>query len=163
MFEHEQRSFRLVFWAMVAIGVSLFIVPAFIVRPFRYQSPGALHLAMVFRQMAPIGTFMAACGVLYIAVWAWKRAGRRQRALLTLGTLLAIGSATMARMNYFEWMFHPVQQPGFERADDAKLDAGEMVLTVTIHGDARAYPVREMAYHHIVNDVVGGVPIAATY
>jgi hypothetical protein len=163
MFEHGQKSFRLVFWAMVAIGVALFIVPAFIIRPFRYQSPGALHLALVFRQMAPIGTFVAACGVLYIAVWAWKRAGRRQRALLTLGTLLAIGSATMARLNYFEWMFHPVQQPGFEKADDAKLDAGEMVLTVNIHGDARAYPVREMAYHHIVNDVVGGVPIAATY
>ena len=66
-------------------------------------------------------------------------------------------------MNYFEWMFHPVRQPGFEKADDAKLDAGEMVLTVSINGDERAYPVREMAYHHIVNDVVGGVPIAATY
>jgi hypothetical protein len=53
--------------------------------------------------------------------------------------------------------------PGFQKADDAKLDAGDMVLTVSINGDARAYPVREMAYHHIVNDVVGGVPIAATY
>ena len=49
------------------------------------------------------------------------------------------------------------------KAEDAKLDTGEMVLTVSFNGDARAYPVREMAYHHIVNDVVGGVPIAATY
>jgi hypothetical protein len=29
--------------------------------------------------------------------------------------------------------------------------------------EARAYPVRSLSYHHIVNDVIGGVPIAATY
>jgi len=163
MFEQRQRSFQLIFWALVLIGVAFFLVPAFIIRPFRYQSPAALQLALVFRQISPIGTIVAACGVLGLGGWGWRTAGRRQRGLLTLGGLLVIGSATMARLNYFEWMFHAVQQPGFEKADDAKLDAGEMVLTVTIHGEARAYPVREMAYHHIVNDVVGGVPIAATY
>jgi hypothetical protein len=34
---------------------------------------------------------------------------------------------------------------------------------VKLGGESRAYPVRMMAYHHIVNDVVGGVPIVATY
>ena len=159
----RQKSLYLVFWLLVLIGLAPFVVPAFIIRPFRYQSPGALHLALVFRQIAPIGTVLAACGVLGLALGAWRSTARKQRALLILGSLLVIGSATMARMNYFEWMFHPVEMPGFQKADDAKLDAGEMVLTVSIHGDARAYPVREMAYHHIVNDVVGGVPIAATY
>jgi hypothetical protein len=38
-----------------------------------------------------------------------------------------------------------------------------MVLALIFNDDARAYPVREMAYHHIVNDVVGGVPVAVTY
>ena len=151
------------FVVLVIVGVALFFVPAFIIRPFRYQSPGALHLALVFRQMAPIGTIIAAGGVLGLSVWAWSAAGWLQRSLMVLAGLLVVGSATMARMNYFEWMFHPVQQPGFEKTDDVKLDAGEMVLTVSINGDARAYPVREMAYHHIVNDVVGGVPIATTY
>jgi len=37
-----------------------------------------------------------------------------------------------------------------------------MVLAVKIHGEAVAYPVRQMGYHHIMQDVVGGVPIAAT-
>ena len=163
MFDSRQKSFHLTFWALVAVGVGLFLVPAFIIRPFRYQSPGALHVALLFRQIAPIGTIVAGCGVLGLAVWAWKTAGRLQKILMAVAALLVVGSATMARMNYFEWMFHPVLEPGFQKADDAKLDAGEMVLTVNINGDARAYPVREMAYHHIVNDVVGGVPIAATY
>jgi hypothetical protein len=38
-----------------------------------------------------------------------------------------------------------------------------MILAVRYSNDARAYPIREMAYHHILNDVVGGVPIAVTY
>jgi hypothetical protein len=140
VFDTRQRSLHLIFWALAIVGVALFFVPAFIIRPFRYQSPGALHLALLFRQMAPIGTILAACGVLGLAVWAWKSAGRLQKILMAAAALLVVGSATMAPMNYFEWMFHPVQQPGFEKADDAKLDAGEMVLTVSINGDARAYP-----------------------
>ena len=157
------RSFWWAFGALVVSGVGLFFVPAFIIRPFRYQSPRALQTALVFRQLAPIGTILAACAVIALAVWYWKRTGRLQKTVMTLGGLLVIGSATMARMNYFEWMFHPVAQPGFEKAEDVKLDANEMVLTVSFNGDARAYPIREMAYHHVVNDVVGGVPVAVTY
>ena len=122
-----------------------------------------MHTALVFRQFAPAGTILAAGAVLTLMWVLWGRTGRFQRIAMVVAGVLVLGAATMARMNYFEWMFHPVQQPGFEKADDAKLDPGEMVLTVSINGDARAYPVREMAYHHIVNDVVGGVPIVATY
>jgi hypothetical protein len=163
MDESRKRAFWVLFTLLALAGVALFFVPAFIIRPFRYQSPRALHLALVFRQLAPIGTILAAGAVLGLAVWAWRTALGWQRAGLAAVCLLVVGAAVMARMNYFEWMFHPVQQPGFEKAADVKLDAGEMVLTVNLNGEARAYPVREMAYHHIVNDVVGGVPIAATY
>jgi len=37
------------------------------------------------------------------------------------------------------------------------------VLCVTISGESVAYPVRLMAYHHLVGDTVGGTPIVATY
>jgi hypothetical protein len=72
-------------------------------------------------------------------------------------------SAVMSRLNYFEWMFHPVPNAQFESASTSKLDKGEMVLAIRYGSDARAYPIREMAYHHILNDVVGGVPVAVTY
>lgn len=74
-----------------------------------------------------------------------------------------MGAATVTRSNYFEWMFHPIRRAGFEPAARAKLDASEMVLTLNFRNDARAYPVREMAYPHIVNDVVGGVLVAVTH
>jgi hypothetical protein len=163
MSEAGNRAFWAAFVAFVIAGVGLFLVPAFIIRPFKYQSPGALHTALVFRQFAPAGTIVAACAVLAVAALLWSHARRLRKIAMVVGVLLVIGAAIMSRMNYFEWMFHPVAQPGFEKADDVKLDAGEMVLALDFNGDARAYPVREMAYHHIVNDVVGGVPVAVTY
>jgi len=163
MAEAKNRVCWALFLAFVIAGVGLFFVPAFIIRPFKYQSPMALHTALVFRQFAPAGTILAVCTVLALMLVLWGRTGRFQRIAMVLAGVLVLGAATMARMNYFEWMFHPVAQPGFLKADDVKLDASEMVLALDFNGDARAYPVREMAYHHIVNDVVGGVPVAVTY
>jgi hypothetical protein len=39
----------------------------------------------------------------------------------------------------------------------------DRVIGVEIRGDARAYPVRLLRWHEIVNDTVGGVPIVVTY
>jgi hypothetical protein len=151
------------FGLLLVVIIGLFMVPAFIIRPFRYQSPGALVWAIRLRHYAPLGTVVLVVPLLLIAGGRWGRGTRWHKAALAAGILLAIGSTTMARMNYFEWMFHPVRQAGFEDASKSKLDAGEMMLTVTFNNDARAYPIREMAYHHILNDVVGGVPVAVTY
>jgi hypothetical protein len=37
------------------------------------------------------------------------------------------------------------------------------VLGVTIGAESRAYPIAFLSWHEIVNDIVGGVPIAATW
>jgi hypothetical protein len=44
-----------------------------------------------------------------------------------------------------------------------QLEGAESVVAVEINGDARAYPVRVMIWHEIVNDTVGGVPVSVTY
>jgi hypothetical protein len=69
----------------------------------------------------------------------------------------------MSRLNYFEWMFHPIVSPGFLTASKAQVDAGEMVMAVHFGSDARAYPIAQMAYHHVFNDEVGATPIVVTY
>ena len=159
----SRNWFWILFGVVVVVGNGLFFIPAFVIRPFRYQSPKALVVAVALRSHAPLWTMMAAVLVVALAVWQWPRVRWRARSILAVCAVLVVGSAVMARLNYFEWMFHPVAQPGFQRAEQTKLDDGEMVLTVTFNNDARAYPIREMGYHHIVNDVVGGVPVAVTY
>src|ERR1035438_6294472 len=51
----------------------------------------------------------------------------------------------------------------FTAARDVKLDGAEKVIAVRVGGEARAYPIRSMSYHHVANDVVGGTAIVATY
>lgn len=43
------------------------------------------------------------------------------------------------------------------------LAENEPVLALDIDGDARAYPVQILMWHEIVNDTVGGIPVAVTY
>jgi hypothetical protein len=43
------------------------------------------------------------------------------------------------------------------------VDDKDMVVAIEIAGEAVAYPVRQMAYHHVVMDTVGGVPVVGTY
>ncbi len=43
------------------------------------------------------------------------------------------------------------------------IDSREPVVGVDINGEFRAYPLRVMIWHEIVNDVLGGIPIAVTY
>jgi len=147
--------------AFAAIG--LIFIPAFIIRPFRHQSPRALLFAMALRQHASLGTLIAALACFVLAFALWKTVGRWRKALVVLALLLVTFSAVMARLNYFEWMFHPIAGPQFLAQSASKLDPKEMILAVRLGGDARAYPISQMAYHHVLNDVVAGVPIAVTY
>jgi len=39
----------------------------------------------------------------------------------------------------------------------------DKVVGVEINGEARAYPIRVLNWHEVVNDVVGGVPVAVTF
>lgn len=39
----------------------------------------------------------------------------------------------------------------------------DQVLGVTIGEESRAYPMAFLSWHEIVNDTVGGVPVAATW
>jgi len=57
-----------------------------------------------------------------------------------------------------------IDRPRFHRIADVDfLRDNEPVFVLEIDGDARAYPLQIMMFHEIVNDTVGGVPVAVTY
>ena len=43
------------------------------------------------------------------------------------------------------------------------LDPEELVMGVAVGDEARAYPISQMAYHHIANDQIDGEPYLVTY
>jgi hypothetical protein len=57
-----------------------------------------------------------------------------------------------------------IDEPRFARASEADfLSLNEPVLVVRVGGEARAYPVRILVWHEIVNDTVNGIPVAVTF
>lgn len=58
----------------------------------------------------------------------------------------------------------PIDHPKFLHVADAGfLTPQEPVLAVEVNGQAKAYPLRILVWHEIVNDVVGGEALALTY
>lgn len=58
----------------------------------------------------------------------------------------------------------PIDEPKFVRQCSVDwLTGAEPVLTLEIEGDARAYPLRVMTWHELVNDTIGGTPVTVSY
>ncbi len=58
-----------------------------------------------------------------------------------------------------------IDHPKFTSAANATFlsDSYDVVIGVDYNGDARAYPLQILVWHEIVNDVIGGLPLAITY
>ena len=56
-----------------------------------------------------------------------------------------------------------IDDPRFESLDEVTLPDREPVIGLRIGDDIRAYPLRILIRHEIVNDVVGGVPVVVTF
>ena len=58
-----------------------------------------------------------------------------------------------------------IDSPKFQSIQEADeiLEDSERVVGLNINGDRRAYPLQILVWHEIVNDVVGGEPVAITY
>ena len=163
----RNRAWGALFVVLVLAGVALDAVPAYVIRPFRSQDQEELFVALTFLRWAPVWTVVLAVAAALAAIRLWRRDGERRLRLrrcgLVLGMLLVTAAAVAARVNIFERMFAPIQEPQYLPSHLAKIEADDMVLAVRHGNQARAYPIREMAYHHLVNDALAGSPIVVTY
>lgn len=57
-----------------------------------------------------------------------------------------------------------IDEPKYLKATEANfLNEDDLVMGVEIAGDARAFPIKILNWHEIVNAEIGGVPVAVTY
>ena len=161
----RRRMIWLLLLLVLVLSLTLVIVPVFLIQPFRPQTQRALEISYLLRRWSPLATIILLIATFALVISQWGRARRWWRkALLVIILLLATVPAWFARQNHFEWMFNPLRQSAFVKANDATfVRDSDLVLAVKINNEAVAYPVRLMAYHHIASDVVGGTPICATY
>ena len=59
----------------------------------------------------------------------------------------------------------PIDEPTFETVEEASgwLEDREPVALFELNGETRAYPLRILTWHEIVNDSVGNTPVVITY
>jgi Protein of unknown function (DUF3179) len=154
-------------WLLITsllVSAACLAFPIYVIRPFRHQGARELAAALAVLQVRPIIEAICVLAALAVLPWYWQVQRRRSRRVLAaIGTFFVWGFAVLSRVNVYELMFHPMGHPVFVTSQQVKLDPDDKVIAVKLGGDARAYPIRSIAYHHIVNDVVGQVPIVATY
>jgi Protein of unknown function (DUF3179) len=58
----------------------------------------------------------------------------------------------------------PIDSPRFLSVDEVDfVRPDEPVIELVVNGEARAYPIQILIWHEIVNDTIGGVPVAVTF
>ena len=106
------------------------------------------------------GLGVLAIALLGLVIW-WSQNYREAAVLpepLRLGNSVAIPVAP-PQPALTELPYKPVREAGSELKPD------ELVLGVEVGGEARAYPINMLSgpSHEILNDILGGRPIAATW
>jgi hypothetical protein len=151
---------------VLVLGMFAWVAPpALLIQPFKAQTTLRVALAYELGQQAPLVTLLG----LILSLPLLARLARRVTRWWQWGPLVALAvvagfSAWFARQNHFEWMFNPLPDPTYAPATLVRsVDDRDMVVAVEIGSDAVAWPVRQMAYHHLVQDKVGGVPVVSTY
>lgn len=146
-------------------ALALALYPIYIIRPFREQKPADLQRALwvqLHDKLILVGLFLL---ITFLALVVWRRAGWLARLLLLTPAmalaLLAVGAAWFNP--YEQMMFHPLGEPKYVTIQQAGINSKDMVIAVTLGGESRAYPIREMGYHHMVNDRLHQLPIVVTY
>ena len=149
--------------ALVVLSLAILAAPMLILHPFRAETALGLTIAYAVKRWGLAIDLLAIAAAFFVAMKVWS--GRWWRkAIVSLAAIVMIAAAALARVNVFEKMFRPLPRGQYAAVHDAAfVDDDDMVMTVAHAGEAAAYPIRQLAYHHVVQDVVGGLPVVVTY
>lgn len=97
------------------------------------------------------------------AASAWRAPGRKRFAV---PALLVVAAAVVYVLNFqmaADSMFIAPKSVVMVPADRNKVDTARLIVGIDINGQARAFPVQFIGYHHQVRDTVGGQPVMVSY
>lgn len=160
---------KLVNWLLLIIiaitAFAMVAIPVYLIQPFAPQTENALTISYHLRNWSPYLTIIFAILALFFCVQIWRNSKRWFTNIPLILPLILVGfSVWFAQQNHFLWMFNPIANSAYTKVSEVDfVKDDEMVMAVNINGESVAYPVLQMAYHHVVQDVVGGQPITATY
>jgi len=145
------------FFTAIELGCALiclfcFLVPLWVMSPFRLQGERELPLALTRLRIGPNITAVFALIAIVTAFQVWSN-----------WAIVAVVTAILMRINLCELVFRPYPRLAFNPPEAVTLAPDNMVMSVSIGGETHAYSVGAIGYHHVFNDVVSGIPIAPSY
>ncbi len=146
------------------VSLVIVIVPVWLIQPFRSQTGRGLQVSFAMRSWSPVFTVIALALAIFFVAWLWSGSRWWRKGLLVIVLIPMLATTWFARQNHFEWMFNPLANAAYAKTSEAGfVEDKDIVMAVESNGETAAYPIRQMAYHHLVQDVVGGTPLVATY
>lgn len=152
---------KLFFWIGV-IGIILFeIANVYFIMPLPgSQQIDSIDLAYFLYQ------WRWAFRILFagMMVWGWSTSNWKRKRLVILP--LSVIAVVLYMANFYMAADHMFYQPNQVAMVDTRtnlVDSNRLVIGVVQNGEARAYPIRFLGYHHQVLDTLGGKPMMITY
>jgi len=154
---------------LLALGIILLfgaeILKVYFIMPF----PGSQHnntIDIAYFLHTKI-VYVRIIAILCIAYGLYGKLGNWkiwQKLLLGLATALYIFIFIVC--NYYllaDKMFYQPRIKNFAEGKGEKINDKQLVVGVELNGQAKAYPIEIIGYHHQVKDTLGGKPIIVTY
>lgn len=152
---------RYLFFTGILLLISFEIARVYFIMPMPgSQKMNSLDLAFFFHTYRWV--FRAAAVVLIFA--GIKQAFSLNRILSALLTLLGIFICWAFNFKMSaDSMFHQPEKLQYQNSISNKVNPERLVLGYYFNGEAKAWPIQFIAYHHQIRDTVGGKPIMVTY
>ena len=151
---------------LVVSSIALVVMPSYLVSPMISQTAYDLELSYTLSNWATtlvlinlvIGVILA------LMIWSKQDAKLRNRVAVVIAVAALAFAAYSTRGYLAEGMFTPLPEVVRVATSEATHVLPEdLVLGVKHAGEAAAYPVPIIAYHHIANDRLAGEPFVVTY
>jgi len=153
-----------VFYFGVALLVVFELANVYFIMPMPY-SQRARSIDLAYFLYTWRWAFRAAAGLMILAGLRGTIGRRGVGRWVAVGVALVAG--VVAYMANFQLaadrMFLAPESLTMRRADRNVVEQNRLVVGIEINGDARAYPVQFIGYHHQVRDSAGGTPVLVTF
>jgi Protein of unknown function (DUF3179) len=149
-------------------GISLLVLFELANVYFIMPMPGSQRMASIdlaYRLYSWRWLFRAIFMVMIIAgaASAWRAPGRQRFAAPAAFVLAAIIVYVLNFQMAADHMFVAPASVTMLPADRNKVDTARLVVGIEMDGQARAFPIQFIGYHHQVRDTVAGKPVMVSY
>lgn len=141
------------------------ILRVYFIMPFPgSQRSNTISIAYFLNKYIWIIRILALAPVVYVLYQSFRKWKIWQKGVFIFFGMLYLGVFYMVNFKFLaDKMFYQPKTKNLVAAASNKVSTDKLVLGISINGEAKAYPIEIIGYHHQVQDTIGGEPVIITY